>query len=272
MENASKALIMAGGMLLAILVVTVLVFAWGKFSEYQTSKEGLQAIEDTTKFNLQFTNYDRDDVQGYEILSLINQVIDYNERRTKDTINENSEHFEPIAMTIEMGGDISNLLYGEEAVLFTESRYTSNELTAINQNTRIDFKKQIEEKVQLAINQVAGGNEESAKSIAKKIKSIFLTESEIEDKARREGKTEDIIKNEMLAQYNSCVGSAQINDVSELILDERRVASNEYYVAACTYYEYMQFKRGIFTCQQIAYDQTSGRVREIVFGFTGKVH
>ena len=51
MENASKALIMAGGMLLAILIISLLVYAWSLFSKYQASKDSLADIEDTAKFN-----------------------------------------------------------------------------------------------------------------------------------------------------------------------------------------------------------------------------
>ncbi len=49
MENASKALIMAGGMLLAILIVSLLIYAWSLFSEYQASQDSLADVEDTAK-------------------------------------------------------------------------------------------------------------------------------------------------------------------------------------------------------------------------------
>ena len=74
MENASKALIMAGGMLLAILIVSLLIYAWSLFSKYQSSNDSLSEIEDTAKFNEQFANYDRKGIQGYEILSLVNKL------------------------------------------------------------------------------------------------------------------------------------------------------------------------------------------------------
>ena len=35
MENASKALLMAAGMLLVMLILALVIFAWGKFSDYQ---------------------------------------------------------------------------------------------------------------------------------------------------------------------------------------------------------------------------------------------
>ena len=104
MENASKALIMAGGMLLAILIVSLLVYAWSLFSKYQSSQDDLTDIEDTAKFNEQFTNYQRDNVKGYDILSLANKVTDYNYRKSKSD-RTNDENYVPITIVINLTDD-----------------------------------------------------------------------------------------------------------------------------------------------------------------------
>ena len=105
MENASKALIMAGGMLLAILIVSLLIYAWSLFSEYQASQDSLADVEDTAKFNEQFANYDRDDVQGYELISLVNKIIDYNYRKSDDGEAKNNNKYSPIKITVNFGSD-----------------------------------------------------------------------------------------------------------------------------------------------------------------------
>ena len=104
MENASKALIMAGGMLLAILIVSLLVYAWSLFSKYQSSQDDLVNIEDTAKFNEQFTNYQRDNVKGYDILSLANKVTDYNYRKSESD-RTNDENYVPITIVINLTDD-----------------------------------------------------------------------------------------------------------------------------------------------------------------------
>lgn len=104
MENASKALIMAGGMLLAILIVSLLVYAWSLFSKYQSSQDDLTDIEDTAKFNEQFTNYQRDNVKGYDILSLANKVTDYNYRKSESD-RTNDENYVPITIVINLTDD-----------------------------------------------------------------------------------------------------------------------------------------------------------------------
>lgn len=271
MENASKALLMAGGMLLAILLVSLLLYAWGLFSKYQSSQDSLAEIEDTAKFNAKFTAYDRNDVQGYELLSLLNQIIDYNERKTTDSINGNSDNYKYISITIDMGDETNRkkLTYNDEIQIFTLKKYTDNELTSKNGNIRTSFKKSILDKVNQIIEN-CGGNEAEVTNLAKKISSIFMSEDQIKEKAQRENVTEDTIKKEMLNEYNKYV-STKITNVNELILDNKK-ATNSLYEAVCAYYEYMQFKRGIFECKTLKYDDTTGRVSEITFEFTGKIH
>ena len=70
MENASKALLIAGGMLLVILIMCS-----------QTS-EFYKDISDTKvyEFNQQFFNYERNDLRIQDIITLINLARDVNER------------------------------------------------------------------------------------------------------------------------------------------------------------------------------------------------
>lgn len=101
MENASKALLIAGGVLIAMLLISLLIYGWTVVSEYQDSKKELADIEDVSKFNDQFLQYDRDDVQGYELLSLIHKVIDYNQRKTEDSTS-NTDSYQYIDLSIDM--------------------------------------------------------------------------------------------------------------------------------------------------------------------------
>ena len=105
MENASKALLIAGGVMLTMLVVSLLLYAWTSVSEYQANLDKIKEVEELAEFNSQFTNYQRDDVQGYELLSLVNKVIDYNQRFSEefdddDTAAGNSAQYRPITVKI----------------------------------------------------------------------------------------------------------------------------------------------------------------------------
>ena len=88
MENASKALLIAGGILIAVLLISLIAFASKSISDYQAEKQNLADIEDASKFNEQFMQYNRSDLQGTELITLIHKVIDYNERMTTDSVRK----------------------------------------------------------------------------------------------------------------------------------------------------------------------------------------
>lgn len=80
MENATKALIMAGGLLIAILVLGLLVVGYRNISDYQQSATNLKKDQQLSTFNNGFTQYVRDDLVGTDVISLVNKVFDYNQK------------------------------------------------------------------------------------------------------------------------------------------------------------------------------------------------
>lgn len=100
MENASKALLIAGGILILIILVSLVLLVKGNISNYYASEEELKMTEDKTKFNEQFTRYNRNDVAGYELISLSNKIIDYNERLSSETSEGNDVKANPVKISI----------------------------------------------------------------------------------------------------------------------------------------------------------------------------
>lgn len=91
MENASKAIIMAGGILIAIIIVTVLVIVFSSISDVY-SEEGMSlTAEQLEEYNRKFSTYDKS-LYGSELLSLANLVHDYNERLLVG--NEDTQFYE----------------------------------------------------------------------------------------------------------------------------------------------------------------------------------
>ena len=80
MENASKALIIASGILIAILITSLLVTGWNKITDYSKVQEEVQTAEQITNFNKEFESYNKRVVRGYELISLENLVDDTNIR------------------------------------------------------------------------------------------------------------------------------------------------------------------------------------------------
>ena len=80
MDNASKALLMAGGVLIALLVITLAVFVFNQMSDYQKSQSDLVEVEQLADFNEQFTQYVRNDLNGIDLVTLANKVVNFNQK------------------------------------------------------------------------------------------------------------------------------------------------------------------------------------------------
>ena len=120
MENASKALVMAGGILIAILVVGSLLLMFNQLSYYQRSNSDITKNSQLSEFNQQFVQYSRNDLQGVELVSLVNKVVDYN-RRTSGYGEINYD--EKITLNITITDAFRNK-YGAELNQFTPGVYT----------------------------------------------------------------------------------------------------------------------------------------------------
>lgn len=72
MENASKALLMAAGVLIGMLVLTLALFLYSDFSSSISRVQSEREQAQDNQFNTQFTKYIGTDVTIYDIISVIN--------------------------------------------------------------------------------------------------------------------------------------------------------------------------------------------------------
>lgn len=82
MENASKALIIAGGTLLALMVVAVLFMVIRVIGENLKEQDKSVATEQLAKFNMKYESYDKN-VRGIDLRSLSNLADDDNSKLGK---------------------------------------------------------------------------------------------------------------------------------------------------------------------------------------------
>lgn len=82
MENASKALLMAGSILIALLVLGALMLMFNQLSSYQKTSSDYVEVTQLSQFNDQFAQYARNDLVGTDLISLVNKVIDYNQKNS----------------------------------------------------------------------------------------------------------------------------------------------------------------------------------------------
>lgn len=81
MENASKALMMAGGVLLVLLTVAVAVMLHNRYKESAQSIEKTQSAQEISTFNNEFEKYvGRQDITVQEIMTLSNLISEYSKK------------------------------------------------------------------------------------------------------------------------------------------------------------------------------------------------
>ncbi len=122
MENASKALIMAGGILIAIIITAALTGTLSTVHFFQKSNLSAEEEQEIIAYNEQYTKYVGKYMYGTEIITMLNRKTDmYNTTTTTDF---------PLRMEIEFNDSYAyNKIakYGPSGVE-TEYQITSNKI------------------------------------------------------------------------------------------------------------------------------------------------
>lgn len=90
MENASHALIMAGGIVIAMAVLGLLLFAFHKYQNYRQSESDSTKQEQIYEYNKKLESYNKRALKGTEVVSLLNLVKDTNQNNTEKSLNTGS--------------------------------------------------------------------------------------------------------------------------------------------------------------------------------------
>lgn len=94
MENGAKALIMASGILLAVMVVTLVMYGYQKMGEWTKSQEDEVLIRQAQLFNKEFEAYDKDLMYGVDIISCLNKAKSNNDKITNKYGEDYDERYE----------------------------------------------------------------------------------------------------------------------------------------------------------------------------------
>ena len=81
MENAAKALTIAGTILISVLVISAVVFMYRDLTSVKRQDAENQKLQEITDFNKSFESFDKT-LSGAKMLSLSNKIKDYNEKYT----------------------------------------------------------------------------------------------------------------------------------------------------------------------------------------------
>lgn len=114
MENASKALIMAGSILMSLMVIGSLVFMYQKLTGVEQAKNDADEISKLSDYSQKFEQYNKI-IYGSELMSLANLQEDYNKRQAEE------KGYEEITITVTVKKSISGTTYfsaGTKAISF----------------------------------------------------------------------------------------------------------------------------------------------------------
>lgn len=78
MENATKALVMAGSILISIIILAILLYAFNVIKQYPEEQEEQAKIEQLSKFNTEYESYNKEKMYGTDIITVLNKANNNN--------------------------------------------------------------------------------------------------------------------------------------------------------------------------------------------------
>ena len=104
MENASKALVIAGGVLIGLLLLVLLVYTFRQWGDAEATKQKELESQRVGDFNKSYLSYEKQALYGSELLGLVNKMRDYN---VSDDIKYNG--FEKMSLKVKINGGTGDL-------------------------------------------------------------------------------------------------------------------------------------------------------------------
>lgn len=244
MENASKALIMVAGMLIALMIIGALLLMFNNLSNYQQVGTQNTRESQVIDFNNQFETYNRTDVRGSDLYSLLNRVVDYNRRKSTEALGlDEGKSLAYVPMQIQF--TIGNIkLFTKDNInrLITQTSYTVNKTSNQFDNIYNEIR-----------NIESAEGKQTIQNLCTGIDKIFYATN----------------KKDAIISFNSAYGEIKYTWDNDLEGQYKKMY-DAYNVKVHKYYEYVQFKRARFKCTGTTYNEQTGRITGMNFEFTGK--
>lgn len=78
MENASKALIIAGGILLAMMILTMVISVGTSISDFEDNQDKTTLVKQIEEFNNSYLAYNKTIMYGTDVITVVNKAINHN--------------------------------------------------------------------------------------------------------------------------------------------------------------------------------------------------
>ncbi len=173
MENASKAIILAGGILVGVIILSLLVLVFRPMGDIYTQEGESLSAEQLEKYNRQFNTFDKS-LYGSEILSLKNLLEDYNNRILQGAdpryIAENE-----ITVIVKLYNYTAESIYYEETGETVRTKFKKGDMNGeynlVETSTSTGTKMQLNEYLN-ALQELEGNSELNAEQLLKEFKNI----------------------------------------------------------------------------------------------------
>jgi len=251
MENMTKALLIAAAILIIVMLLSAVMIFWDEMAIYFSANNDAKILQQLVEFNNKFANYDQKTIRGNELVSVMNKIVDYNNYQS------GIEGFEPIGITIDfIGSYYQELRYGGETGgdVLISSQWVDND--SGSDDTEIKRISETSARLMLMGAEIPGITDTKLQKLSSEISNI------VDEPKRADFDTRD--------QYESASEAYKITRAQKLtrILGYTiNPDDNVEHIKKSTYqyYQYTQFKRAMFECISITYDETNGRVNRMDF-------
>lgn len=85
MENATKALLIAGGILIAMMILSLLIYVFGSASDFAESQDKKALAQEVKEFNKGYEAYNKKKMYGTDIITVVNKAINNNRKVAQNT-------------------------------------------------------------------------------------------------------------------------------------------------------------------------------------------
>lgn len=101
MENASKALVIAGGILLAMLTISLLFLLLSNINSSKMTEEEKLAAKQLQEFNQQWEAYNKKVLYGTDVISVLNKAMDNNSKASVE--DDTNKYYVNVKVNLKKG-------------------------------------------------------------------------------------------------------------------------------------------------------------------------
>ena len=84
MENSADALQLAFGVIIAVLLLSLLVYVFNNISSFENTKRDQEVVQQTSEFNKKFLAFDKTSMYATDVISVLGLAISNNKIQNQE--------------------------------------------------------------------------------------------------------------------------------------------------------------------------------------------